>query len=64
MTDAIGSTKSIITMASAVADYCKSEGLTGQTEFERVARRVIEIYGTGIIDVRSIVTEMKRLDLN
>lgn len=49
-------------MASAVAEYCALHGLKGESTFEKVARRVIEIYERGITDVSEIIVELNRLD--
>lgn len=62
MPDALKSTEGIVTMASAVAEYCTLHALEGDATFEKVARRVIEIYERGITDVTEIIVELKRLD--
>lgn len=62
MTDALNSPQGIYTMATAVAEYCSAHGLSGEVEFERVARRVIEIYESGITDAGEIIVELNRLN--
>lgn len=48
-------------LSRVVADHCAKYGISGPDDREDIARKVLNLYSSGILDAISILSELERV---